>query len=143
MLQILALGSVGIGLLFSVLFHMGTKERVVTQSNIGDDANNIQVNRTSEGRMGIIDWLKEPQFYQVRLYIDILMSRIVLCVITTCALSCIFKCVCNIVFVDVLFIDRSVVHVHASCCQSEPGLSAILHNGLAGHAKGLRCCVQL
>lgn len=67
MLQILALGSVGIGLLFSVLFHMGTKERVVTQSNIGDDANNIQVNRTSEGRMGITDWLKEPQFYQVRL----------------------------------------------------------------------------
>ncbi len=65
-LQILALGSVGVGLVFSVLFHFGTKERTGSPLLGGNDANIwVNVNVISTGRMEVSDWLKEPQFYQV------------------------------------------------------------------------------
>lgn len=66
LLQILALGSVGVGLLFSVLFHLGTKEKSTVLIPRREDGNvQVSIHAISEGRMGIIDWLKEPQFYQV------------------------------------------------------------------------------
>ena len=62
--QILALGSVGVGLIFSLVFHIGTKEK---RRNVSESFENIQVVATGE-IMSITDWLKEPQFYQVSLF---------------------------------------------------------------------------
>ncbi len=65
-LQILALGAVGLGLVFTVLFHVGTQERPrEPRALVVGDGTAVAPVRSSVLRMTWKDWFKEPQFYLV------------------------------------------------------------------------------
>lgn len=85
------------GLLFSVLFHLGTKEKSYVLIPRREDGNvQVSIHAISEGRMGIIDWLKEPQFYQVGVidynFFNVYLIKIMLACITFYNLVVEFSC---------------------------------------------------
>ena len=59
--QILVLTMVGIGLLFSIVFHIGTKEEGDNSTQMED-----QTSMTHTDVMKWRDWFREHQFYLVR-----------------------------------------------------------------------------
>lgn len=73
MLQLLVLIVVGIGVLFSIIFHLGVKEKKVAKSvcngtnsySNGDALESVEQSTLQRLAMSWKCWLKEHQFYQV------------------------------------------------------------------------------